>query len=276
MYDLFSIELKNHAAHGYHEVAGKVAASDQDQILQGVNPDYCQFLRQIGYGSYFSGALVIFSPLQIAHWTQRLIDVEVFDKLAIGYNGTTEGCFAILKSGGPAIYWVKWLGGQTVEEASSFVEWIESRPKALYHEKIYSAYKKIKDIPSFMQILGDRASVAIRLVSYEKRLSKKRGEESALLARYNKITVGILISAKITIQTYTIKCYRTKSAVGDDNVAYVSVPIDDLPVGQVIEKDCYVFDPFNLPFEDLIVDSEPMIDISKPSKAMYVELAGVL
>jgi hypothetical protein len=72
------------------------------------------------------------------------------------------------------------------------------------------------------------------------------------------------------------KVRRKGSSVGADNVEQVTVSLPYFAAGQEVTVDAFAFDPFNVPFEGIVVDYTADIDLSSPMRSRYAELKPYL
>jgi len=279
----FADELAVHPG-GYHYGYGRTDPSlstewFSQRLVQCPGP-YLDFLSEIGPGRFFSGALALFSAEpqgDIDSWTERLPRKSPAEFFAIGYDGTTEGCYCLKNSGtDESVYWHSWETGETRPCSPKFINWIEQSPSKLFNHSVYAGYKKIKNLERVRKIIEDRRAFAVRLLSYEKELVRPPGKEQDFLPRYNRVICSVHKHSESSLKQLTFEVRRIGSPVGTDNVQYVTVSLPDFAAGQEISVEAFAFDPFNVPFEEISVDYTPEIDLGSPMRVRYAELRQYL
>jgi hypothetical protein len=279
----FSRELASHQ-HGYHRPYGRI---DRTLALKWfsqrslVCPEsYLDFLCEVGPGKFFSGALTLFAvepQAELDRWTDQLPAETRADFFAIGYDGTTEGCYCLKSSGNDeALYWHNWETGETALYDPTFLNWIERSPSQLFNETAYSGYKKIKSPEKVHEIIEQRRAFEVSLVAYEKKLVRPPGQEKDFLPRYNRVTCTIRKRSESELKQLTFIVRRTGSAVGADNRQPVTLSLPELGVGEQVTVDVFAFDPFNVRFEDIVLDYTADIDLGSPTRSQYAELRPYL
>lgn len=270
----FKKELLEHNASGYHMVSPCVIKSEETEA----NKEYLWFLKTIGKGSFFAGAMQIFD---LNDDNSKRIGLELASAigeqyLVVGYDGTTEGCFVLsnsLKDIG--VYYVNRKQPDDIMKiADSFAIWIEGTPKEYFDNKLYKAFGAIKDIDGISAIIEERKAITVELNSYDEELVAQPNAEKKYLKRYNRLVLKFNMVRDVSIKEVTIKMARLGSAVGDDNVEYVTVPIEGLE-GDFL-KEAYLFDPFNLPFEKIVCLYQPEVNLNSKMRVKYKELQDYL
>lgn len=280
-FGLFLQELEVHNAFGYHLRSTPIDLDMLNSLYPQLNAEYVSFITSIGPGRYFSSALVLFSldisDTSIVGWTKRLDACGVHGYVAIGYDGTTEGCFAIPADGRDlAVYWVNWGAASVVLIAENFSDWVNASTDKYFSSKVYAAYGKISNPTSIDKVISERRLVSVSLRSFDKGLCKAPGKEMDILPRYNRLVFSVKKFRNIGLTQYTVRCMRLGSSVKSDNVEYVSIPISGVGVGEEQLIDCYLFDPFNLPFDSITVDVSPEIDLGSVMRVKYTEIKDYL
>lgn len=282
----FMKELAVHNAPGYHAINPKVPIEVLSDWFKnkGWNPhvNYFDFMRDFGPGVYFAGLLTIFdlddgTALSINSVTSCINSQGGCDLFAFGYDGTTEGCFCLCtKDESDAVYWWSWENSSRSVVAKSFVAWVESLPLELYSEASYDGYRRLRNVDEIQKIVAQRSAFQVTLVKYDKTLQKPPGQEDDFLPRYNMVELELLKRSPTTIEFLTVIIQRTGSRVKEDNEAYISVPVADIPAGIPTRRTCYVFDPFNCPFESICVVFDPVIDLISDMRTYYKEIRHLL
>ena len=277
----FAGELAEHPG-GYHQTNGRVDLSQaMDWFAKRsikCSQAYLDFLSEIGPGEFFSGGLVVF-PLEPGGPFDRANEklphgfrVEFF---AFGYDGTTEGCYCMSKTGADdAIYWCNWQANQIQVLEKSFTTWIEEAPRKLFSKSVYAGYKKIKDIAGVRRVIEDRKRYQVRLLRYDKHLVRQHAKD--FLPRYNHIVCAVRKLEDSSLRQLTFRVRRTGSSVGNDNVQYVTVSLPDIRRGEEVQVEAYVFDPFNVRFQEIIVEYSPDIDLGSPMHVRFSEIRDYL
>lgn len=282
----FQKELYDHDAEGYHSEIQKYSSSEIanicDEMKIEIPEDYSVFLQEIGTGNFFGGDLVFFPLLtedgdSVISFTLKLETFNINDKIVIGYDGTTEGAYCLsMDKNDSAVYWLFWDTGVFSVVSDNFSDWINSLPKTLFSKKIYSGFKKIKNIDKIYDIIKQRSTIKIRLVSYNKNLTRPPNKKEDALPRYHELVLEILKTKDVSIKNFTFSGYRTNSPVGKNNLAYVTIPMDSIPLNKAKIVKVYLFDPFNVPFDDIIINVNPNIDLSSSSRSHYKEISDYL
>jgi hypothetical protein len=279
----FSRELAIHQG-GYHRPYGPIDRALALEFFSQrslVCPDsYLDFVCEIGPGRFFAGSLTLF-PIQaqgeLDRWTEQLRVEANADFFAIGYDGTTDGCYCLRSLGGDeALYWHGWEAGETALYDSSFANWIEQTPSQLFSEKSYAAYRPIANPEKVQEVIEQRKAFDVSLVNYDKKLVRPPGKEKAFLPRYNRITCAVRKRQESALKQLTFVVRRTGSSVGADNRQHVTITLPEFEVGQQATVEAFVFDPFNVRFEDIVVEYTADIDLASPTRSQYAELKPYL
>lgn len=279
----FADELAVHPG-GYHHSYGRVDRSlfaewFSQRSVQCPRP-YLDFLSEIGPGRFFSGGLDLLSVEpggDLDLWTEKLPSKARAHFFAIGYDGTTEGCYCLRRSvTDDAVYWHNWETGETAQCSPKFFDWIEHSPSKLFNDSAYAGYKKIKSLEQVREIIKQRKAFEVRLLSFDKKLVRPPGKENDFLPRYNRVICGICKRNASDLGQLTFEVRRTGSSVGTDNVQQVTISLPAFAVGQEITVEAFAFDPFNVPFGEIILDYTPEVDLGSPKRARYAELKQYL
>jgi len=285
MFRAFLEEIRKHRLGGYHLQVAKYAHSSIAEWFAAHNwkpsQEYSDFMIQIGAGTYFGGAFVVYPLLHdqlpsTETVSSRMASLGEKDFFAIGYDGTTEGCYCLPKDGQSKLYWYSWESHLAKPLASDFAEWVERQPAELFQPKVYSAYKPVANLDGVCDIINARDAFKIRLLNYAKDLVRPPGKQGDQLPRYNRIELGITKKRRVDLKFLTVKIKRNGSAVNNDNVEYVSLDVGDLPVSTETVITCYAFDPFNLPFAAIEVEFNPVIDMGSKMRSRYKEISEFL
>jgi len=280
-------EIAAHGDGGYHYVRGPLLRREVSDWFRGreLRPleDYIEFLCTIGPGVFFGGALVI-HPLS----SERLRSVESdllrmteeagqTGFLPFGYDGTTESCYCLeSQTGNDGVHWFSWEDKTKRSLSPSFCDWVEAKPRELYKDHIYAGYKTLTNVDQLAAVMQDRSAFAVRLLSAEKRLQRPPDKPKDLLPRYNKLVLSITKTRPVSISVLTVMVARLGSQLGAQNVEYVTVPVADIPINVPTIRECYVFDPFNVPFSSIQLRFSPVIDLGTNMRVKFKELANLL
>lgn len=274
LFQEFRKELIEHNASGFHLVFPSMINSDNTDT----NKEYLSFLTTIGKGSFFAGAIQIFD---LNDDDSKRIGLELGGTfceqyLVIGYDGTTEGCFVLNKCiEDLGVYYVNRKQPEDITKiAHSFKIWIEGTPNEYFDAKLYKAFGNIKDVIGVNEVINERRAIAVELNSYDTEMVAHPNAEKKYLNRYNKIVLSLNVARKVSIKEVTIKMARLGSAVGNDNIEYVTVQIEGV-VGNLL-KEIYLFDPFNLPFEKIVCLYQPEVNLNSKMRVKYKELQEYL
>lgn len=282
----FMNELAVHNAPGYHALKAKVSSEVLSDWFKnkGWKPhvNYFDFMKEFGPGVYFAGLLTIFdleggTALSIDSVTRCINNQGCCDLFAFGYDGTTDGCYCLrAEDEADAVYWWSWESASRSVVAKSFVSWVESLPLELYSEASYDGYRRLINVDEIQKIVAQRSAFQVNIFKYDKNLQRPPGHEDDYLPRYNMVELEILKRRSTTIEFLTVIIRRIGSRVKNDNMAYISIPVADIPEGIPTRRICYVFDPFNCPFESICVDFDPSIDLNSKMRANYKEIKHLL
>ena len=285
LFSKFSEELKKHSAAGYHLVTNRyeVDAAREWFAERGItaSEEYLDFLQTFGAGRYFGGSLVIFpldhdDRLSVASETGRLIEQKCGSHFSFGYNGTTEGCYCLSRSGAPEVSFFTW-GARTLQTSDqSFESWVETQPNEWFKEETYKGYKPVKDLAAIQRIEEQRRAFRIRLLKFGKELVRPPGKEKDFLPRYNRVLLGVLKTREVPLQNLTVTIQRIGTGVGKDNRQSLTIAVGETKVGAENRIEGFVFDPFNLPFESIEVEFSPEIDLGTPMRTRFVEIRDFL
>jgi hypothetical protein len=286
MFSAFKKEIEAHRDGGYHRLAGKmnhgtVVEWFHRHALQPPS-SYVQFLCEVGPGSFFSGALTIY-PLasqrarSVESEFARLVEDTTDSIFPFGYDGTTELCYCFEgRPGNDAVYWFSWEEKIKRMLAPRFDDWIEAKPAELYKEQIYAGHKKLTNVDELVAVMEERSAFRVRLVGFEKQLQRPPDKPNDLLRRYNKVVLEVTKTRPVTIPVLTVMVVRLGSQVGAANVEYTTFPVRDIPINVPTVRECHVFDPFNVPFDDIAVKFNPVIDLGSKMRVRFKELSGLL
>jgi hypothetical protein len=283
----FFRELSNHSAIGYHKFDGqldKTACAIWFMERSIRCPEaYLDFLSEIGPGRFFAGDLDMFPldplghRLSVATVTNNLTESDKSRFFAIGYDGTTTGCYCLSRSGGDeGVYWHDWEVGKTEPYDPDFKDWIENLSESLFSSTVYAGFKEIKDIGSVRRVLEERKKFEVRLIAYGEKLVRPPGKEKDFLPRFHRIVCGVRKREASELKNLTFVVRRTGSSVGAQNVEYATIDVDGFPVGREIEIEAFVFDPFNLRFEKLAVEYSAEIELGSQRRVRFTELREYL
>ncbi len=194
-----------------------------------------------------------------------------------GYDGTTESCYCLeSQSGRDTVYWFSWEEIVKRSLGTSFREWIDAKPAELFKDLIYAGYKKLTNMSELIAVMEERSAFRIRLKDFDKRLQRPPDKPKDMFPRYNRLVVEVTKTRPVTIPVLTVIVERLGSKVGDTNLEYASVPVQDIPVNTPTIRECYVFDPFNVPFSEITVQFNPVIDLGSPMRTKFKELSSLL
>lgn len=281
----FSNELRQHAAAGYHVASGPidVAVATDWFAKQAIRCPgaFLEFLSTFGTGRFFGGDLVIFPPGYgkgtIGEATAGLPEACGAKFFVIGYDGTTEGCYCLDRSGDdPTVFWHNFGAAQTVVLHPNFGEWIEGCPAKLFNDQLYAGYGSVRDIAGVREIIRDRAAFEISVLSAGTTKVRPPGHEKDFLPRYHHLVLGIRKLRDSHLRKLTVSVLRKGSSIGSENMEYATINLPDFPAGTEITRDVYVFDPFNLPFKQIEVIHVPEIDLSSPMRVKFEEIKALL
>jgi hypothetical protein len=286
MFAAFKKELSVHRDGGYHHYGGPLQRSDVDlwflEHALKAPIAYVDFLCAVGPGIFFGGALTIY-PLSSDRWRSveselsRLRKVSADTIFPFGYDGTTESCYCLEGSSGKDdVYWFSWEEKIKRSFSVHIQDWIEAKPSELFKEQIYAGYKNLTNMDELVSVMDERAAFRVRLVSFDKQLQRPPDKPSDMLPRYNRLTLEVTKNRSVTIQVLTVVVARLGSKLDAANVEYVTFPVHDIPVNVPTIRECYVFDPFNVPFSDIDVKFNPVIDLGSKMRVRFKELSKLL
>jgi hypothetical protein len=279
-------DLEFHHAPGYHVWHGGIT---EGAIVawfsaEGWRPpqSYIRFLSEVGWGSFFGGSLILFPPEDpggnsVRGWSNEIAKACDEKYVAIGYDGTTSGCFCVSGNGDDSrVYWYEWAEEAARIENEDFFSWIESLPSELFVEGSYRGFKEVRDPQGVQRIIEWRRCFSIRISKVENEKVRPPGHEDDLLPRYHKVIVEVTKLRDVGLQVLTIPFLREGSKIGKSNVAYATINVSHLPVGEAVKTDVFLFDPFNIPFDCIQSLFRPEIDLNSRMKAKFVELQPFL
>lgn len=286
MFEVFKKELSAHSYGGYHRIAGPLDHGVTTNWFQHRGQEapsgYTAFLAEIGPGIFFGGALTLY-PLFSTQ--TRSVDSELTRLRAVtseaifpfGYDGTTESCYCLEgQSGSEEVYWFSWEEKVKRSLAANFHDWIESQPRELFQKEVYAAYKQLTNVDQIVAVMEERSAFRVRLVAFEKQLQRPPDKPNDFLPRYHKVVLEVTKTRSVTIPLLTVGIARLGSKIGADNVEYVSFPVQDLPVNGPTSVECFAFDPFNVPFTEIGVVFNPVIDLGSKRRVRFKEISSLL
>jgi hypothetical protein len=194
-----------------------------------------------------------------------------------GYNGTTESCYCLdATSARDEVYWFSWEERVKRSFSVGFQDWIEAKPKQLFNKQVYAGYKQLTNVDALVSLMDQRAAFTVRLVDFDKRMQRPPDKPDDTLPRYNKLKLEVIKKRPVTIPVLTAIVVRVGSKVGAANVEYVTFPVNDIPVGVPTIRECYVFDPFNVPFTNIEIKFNPVVDLGSKIRVRFKELSPLL
>jgi hypothetical protein len=281
----FYRELQQHSAPGYHVSSGAIdtvfaAHWSTTRSIRLPSP-YLEFLGVFGPGRYFAGSLILFpleeQPGKIDRITARLPEADRAKFFAVGYDGTTEGCYCLDRTGvSSAVFWHSFETSETASIHPDFHQWIEHCPTQLYSDDIYKGYRDVRDVMGVRNVIKERSGFEVRLVKAEPIKVRPPGHEEDFLPRYHRLVVGITKHEESQLRKLTFAVLRSGSAIGLRNIEYVTIDLPEVAKGTEVTCDAYVFDPFNLPFVHFEIIYDPEIDLSSNMRVRYEEIKDLL
>ena len=286
MFVAFRKELAAHSYGGYHHRDRPVERSVVNTWFREHNltppQSYVDFLCEIGPGSYFGGAFVVY-PL--CHDYLRSVESELArirkdtdePVFPVGYDGTTELCYCLeTESDDNAVYWFSWEEKTRRLLSNSFETWVDEQPARLFKEKVYAGYKKLGNVDDLVAVMEERSFFKVRLVDFDKQLQRPPDKPNDMLRRYNRVVLEVTKTRPVSISVLTMIIARMGSRLGDLNVEYVTIPVNDISVNVPTIRECYVFDPYNIPFSSVAVRLNPVIDLGSRMRAKFKEISHLL
>jgi len=277
-FEKFKKELAAHSLNGYHLINDKKIERNEELLKnEGLSSEYVAFHIHIGSGSFYAGSLIIFDFKDDNYFSfnNQVNDIGIDDFIAIGYDGTTNGCFCIRKyENKNSVYWLYWNDIEPFLISNSFCLWIENSSDQYFNEKIYKGYKTIRDINSVMRVISERAKFDVKLKSFDKELVAHPNEQKKYLKRYNKVIFEVTKKSDTFISDLTVKLFRSGSSVGNDNVEYVTINVAEIQVQKPCLIESYLFDPFNIPFNSIESLYNPNIDLGSPMRIKFKEITN--
>lgn len=269
-FEKFNLELTLHNAVGYHQI---FKLKDKNLVFN--NAAYFIFLIEIGYGNFFDGNLIIIEPS-----SSKFMEIlEIFNSydiknlIPVAFDGSTEGVYCIENSEDSKVFWFNWGEGKKYVKSKDFFSWIEEMPSKLFDKETYKAFKSIKDLNKINFIINERKKFDVQFISFEKRLSNSPSQSDMLfLKRYNKVIVKITKNEDTDLNYLTIKFLRECSKMGPNNLQFLSLQIANLKKGESKTFEEFLFDPFNLPFDSIILLHTSEIDLKSPLRVRYKEI----
>lgn len=269
-FEKFNLELTLHNAVGYHQI---FKLKDKNLVFN--NAAYFIFLIEIGYGNFFDGNLIIIEPS-----SSKFMEIlEIFNSydiknlIPVAFDGSTEGVYCIENSEDSKVFWFNWGEGKKYVKSKDFFSWIEEMPSKLFDKETYKAFKSIKDLNKINFIINERKKFDVQFISFEKRLSNSPSQSDMLfLKRYNKVIVKITKNEDTDLNYLTIKFLRKGSKMGPNNLQFLSLQIANLKKGESKTFEEFLFDPFNLPFDSIILLHTSEIDLKSPLRVRYKEI----
>jgi hypothetical protein len=284
MFDAFKKELTAHSDGCYHRLFGVPERSEVISWFRvhGITPPstYLDFICEIGAGSFFGGSLVIY-PLSGHRSVQtelvRLKEATGDSIFPFGYDGTTESCYCLQShTGSEAVCWFSWEEKIKRSLSPTFQEWIEGKPSELFSADIYAGYKNLTNVDELVAVMEERSAFRVRLLNFDKQLQRPPDKPNDMLRRYNKVVLEITKTRPVTIEVLTVMITRLGSRVGGANIEFTTFPVQGIPVNVATVRECFVFDPFNVPFDTIVVNFNPVIDLGSKTRVRYRELSKLL
>jgi len=134
----------------------------------------------------------------------------------------------------------------------------------------------IKNMPAIDAVIEERKKFNVNLVSFDKELVRTPTNKDAFLPRYNKLLIEVAKTEASSLKELTIKFFRTGSKIGSDNAEYITIDVDGLKEGIPQKVIAYLFDAYNLPFDNIVALHEPNIDLNAPMRGKFREILPFL
>jgi hypothetical protein len=144
LFKQFKEEIKRHGEGGYHSINPALADRGLwDELNKGLNTAYTEFLTQIGTGNFYAENLQLFAIgyKRFKQYNSYPQEAGYTDYIAIGYDGTTEGCFWLKKdSSDTSVHWFNYPAQEVSMLYKDFTNWIEHTPQEMLNENAFKAY----------------------------------------------------------------------------------------------------------------------------------------
>ena len=134
----------------------------------------------------------------------------------------------------------------------------------------------IKNVDAVKNVIEERKKFKIMLVSFDKELVRTPTNQKAFLPRYNRLLIEVSKTEPSNLKELTLSFRRIGSKVGDDNIEYITIDVSGLKEGEKQNAQAYLFDAFNVPFEDIVSLYQPEIDLLSPMRAKFREIMNFL
>lgn len=282
-YVKFLKELRDHSAEGYHVAVGPV---DEGAAMPHFPRTYVEFLKTVGPGYFFAGALKFYHPSKTfpphlhesVNSARRLLGPGLHSELLpIGDCGVLSEVLCLeANAGSKTLLLLDIHSGESRILTLDFHDWVESQPKKLFRAKVYKAFGPVKDARAIERIIQARNSFSVSLLTFDRALVRPPGREADFLPRYNRIRLRLEKRQEVLLGMLTLSVFRTGSEIGAQNREFITIDVSQLEKGKPVEVEAFVFDPFNLPFDAMQVTVDDPIDLKSPMRVRYKEIGSYL
>lgn len=276
MFEKFKKALKKYVNKDFNQVQGQPL----NNLKEFKPTKYLQFLKEIGFGEFFGGDLILVEP----HSKDYLALISNFSGnsnfnsfFPIGMDGTNEGAFCLKNTADSPVYWIDYYDNEPIVISEDFEKWVESFPKEYLNADYRRAYGKPKFLQKIKGIELERKKFTVEIFKYDLKLCNEPGQTEMLyLKRYNKIIFKVSKISSSDLKFLTFIIYRKGSEYGLDNIEYCTLDVSNLNERETRKIESFVFDPYNRPFKSLEPIFNPEIDLSTNQRVRFKEIIDLL
>ncbi len=282
-YTKFLKELRDHPARGYHVPIGPL---DTGVAMPDFAQSYIEFLKTVGPGFFFAGALKFYHPSKTypphlnesVHSARRhMASGQHMNLLPIGDCGVFSEILCVETNATSSALFLYDIHSDSSRALSrDFHGWVEAQPRKLFRRKSYKAFGPVKDPGAIERITEERRSFQVQLLAFDKDLVRPPGQEADFLPRHTRIVLRLEKCRDASLDTLTISVFRAGSEIGIMNREFISIDVSQMKTGESRQIETFAFDPFNLPFDDVQLTIDNSIDLTSPTRVRYKEIASFL
>ncbi|MCB1044466.1 MAG: hypothetical protein KDC35_16100 [Acidobacteria bacterium] len=259
----FTVFLRELASHGegrYHVQFGRFSRPHVISYFKTFQAkpteSYLQFMDQIGPGKFFGGKLTIFQPGRGIFGSRDLVPfVELWHTglMPVGKLGLGTVCVCLPRDGSDRAMLLDMSNGAT-SELGDFESWIENCVARLF-EPVHYELTRPRMHDHLKAAEYERSKFVVKLESFDIRACREQA-----MSRFHKAVFRVQKLMPSFMEQLTVKVVRVGSVLGADNANFVTLDVANLTEKQWSAIECYVFDPFHLPFDSLISAFTPRIE----------------
>ena len=154
-----------------------------------------------------------------------------------------------------------------------FEPWIEMQPACYSGGHYQAAYRLPADLSRIEAVMRDRKAFRLRLLSFDRESQSPPSKPDDPLPRYHRLLLEVTRTSPAAIPHLTFSVIRLGSKYGAANRWHERLPVEDIPLGRPVTRECWAFDAYNVPFQEIAIDTA--FDLYSPARTAFTEFAGL-